>query len=181
MLEVLVFGLLAGLDNLQVCSSLGLLPVRRQRLHLLAAAFCVSEIGGALLGLSLGRGLIALLGPTASQLAPIVMLGCGCAVLYLALRRGEQDLEQLLNHRALIFGLPLSLSLDNMVAGAGISFSRYPLVASALVIGVISASMSCMGLYLGRWLRRFLPERIELAVGVYLCFLAVRTFLTDTN
>jgi putative Mn2+ efflux pump MntP len=179
MLEILVFGLLAGLDNLQVCSSLGFLPLTRGRTHLLAAVFCAGEILGALLGLLLGRGLITLLGETSSLLAPFAMFGCGCAVVYLAFRRDSDDLEQLVNHRALVLGLPLSLSLDNVVAGAGISFSTYPLVTSALLIGVISASMSCLGLYLGRWLRRFLPERIELVVGVYLCFLAARMLLTD--
>ncbi|MEN9866686.1 MAG: hypothetical protein RL748_2276, partial [Pseudomonadota bacterium] len=32
-----------------------------------------------------------------------------------------------------------------------------------------------------RYLRRFLPERIELAAGVYLCFLAVRMLMNDPN
>ncbi|MEN9864858.1 MAG: hypothetical protein RL748_448, partial [Pseudomonadota bacterium] len=74
MVEVVLFGLAAGLDNLQVCSSLGLLPVERRRLHWLALAFCLSEVGGALLGLLLGRGMISLLGPAANNLAPIAML-----------------------------------------------------------------------------------------------------------
>lgn len=185
MVEVVLFGLAAGLDNLQVCSSVGLLPVERQRLHWLAFGFCASEIGGALLGLLLGRSFITLIGPLASNLAPIVMLGCGAAVLWLAWRRGEQDLSRLVNHKALLFGLPLSLSLDNVIAGAGISFSSFPLLASALIIGTISASMACFGLYAGRWIRRwigrFLPERIEMVVGMYLCVLAVRMLVTDTN
>ena len=179
MVEVLVFGLLAGLDNLQVCSSLGLLPIQKRRVHALAAAFCVSEVAGALLGLLLGRTLVGALGEAASSAGPLVMLACGAAVVLLALRRDDDNLESLVNHRALLVGLPLSLSLDNVVAGAGISFSSYPLVASALVIGAISASMSCLGLYLGHFLRRFLPSRVELMVGVYLCFLAVRMILTD--
>jgi manganese efflux pump family protein len=175
MIEVLIFGLLAGLDNLQVCSSLGMLPLQRRRLHFLAAAFCASEIGGAVLGLMLGRGLLTLLGPVAESLAPIVMLGCGAAVLYLALRRDDPDLAALANHRALLVGVPISLSFDNVIAGAAISFSSHSIVQAALVIGIISAAMSCIGLYLGHWLRRILPDRIELAVGAYLCFLAVRT------
>jgi putative Mn2+ efflux pump MntP len=177
MIEILIFGLLAGLDNLQVCSSLGLLPLQRRRLHLLAAAFCASEIGGAVLGLLLGRSLLTLLDPIASGIAPLVMLGCGAAVLYLALRRDDPDLASFANHRALLVGVPLSLSLDNVIAGAAISFAGHSLVQSALLIGVISASMSCVGLYLGHRLRRVLPQRIELAVGAYLCFLAVRAFI----
>lgn len=181
MFEILVFGFLAGLDNLQTCSSLGLLPIRRSRIHWLAAAFCAGEILGAMLGLLLGGGLIGLLGDAASSVAPVAMLGCGCAVVVLAFRRDDKDLEQLVNHRALLLGLPLSLSLDNVVAGAGISFSSHPLMMSGLIIGAISASMSCLGLYLGHWIRRLLPERIEVVVGVYLCVLAVRMMLTDIH
>jgi len=181
MIEVLLFGIAAGLDNLQVCSSLGLLPVQRARLHWLAAAFCGSEIGGALVGLLLGKGFLALIGPAANTIAPLVMLACGGAVLFLAYRHQEPDMSHLINNGPLLFGLPLSLSLDNVIAGAGISFSSVPLVAAATTIGVISAGMSCIGLYFGHWIRRFFPERIELLVGVYLCFLAVRMIFTDSN
>ncbi len=177
MLEVLVFGLLAGLDNLQVSASLALLPISRRRLILLAAAFALSEILAAVLGLLLGRGLIVSLGQTFAGLAPFAMLLCGVIVFLLALRQREGNLEQLVNQPALLVGLPLSLSIDNIIAGAGLSFSSSPLVSSALIIGVVSGSMACAGLFLGRIVRRFLPDRVELAVGLYLCFLAVRSYL----
>lgn len=183
MIELIIFGLLAGLDNLQVSASLALLPMARRRLHLLAAAFCASEIGGALLGLLLGRALLTLLAPTADWLAPAAMLVCGALVLWLALRRDEAELARVANHRALLLGLPLSLSLDNVIAGAGIGVAGYPLALSALVVGSLSAGMACLGLYAGLYagarLRRFLPERIELAVGAYLAVLALRAFWTE--
>lgn len=176
MLEVLVFGVLAGLDNLQVSASLALLPISRRRLFMLAAAFALSEILAAILGLLLGRGLIVAMGQSIAGLVPFAMLLCGAIVFLLALRDQEQNLEQLVNQPALLLGLPLSLSIDNLIAGAGISFSSTPLVSSALVIGIVSGSMACAGLFLGRVVRRFLPDRVELAVGLYLCFLAVRSF-----
>ena len=180
MIELLIFGLLAGLDNLQVSASLALLPLARRRMHLLAGAFCASEIGGAVLGLLLGRALLSLLAPTAEWLAPVAMLVCGVVVLWLALRRDDADLSRFANHRALLLGLPLSLSLDNVIAGAGIGVAGYPPVLSALVVGSLSAAMACVGLYAGLYagarLRRFLPERIELAVGAYLGVLALRAF-----
>ena len=176
MIELMIFGLLAGLDNLQVSASLALLPLARRRLHLLAAAFCAGEIGGALLGLLLGRALLNALAPVAEWLAPAAMLFCGVIVLWLALRRGEADLTRFANRRALLLGLPLSLSLDNVIAGAGIGVAGYPLLQSALIVGSLSAALACAGLYAGGWLRRFLPDRIELAVGAYLSVLAIRGF-----
>jgi putative Mn2+ efflux pump MntP len=176
MIELMIFGLLAGLDNLQVSASLALLPLARRRLHLLAAAFCAGEIGGALLGLLLGRALLNAIAPVAEWLAPAAMLFCGVIVLWLALRRGEADLTRFANRRALLLGLPLSLSLDNVIAGAGIGVAGYPLLQSALIVGSLSAALACAGLYAGGWLRRFLPDRIELAVGAYLSVLAIRGF-----
>lgn len=176
MIELMIFGLLAGLDNLQVSASLALLPLARRRLHLLAAAFCAGEIGGALLGLLLGRALLNAIAPVADWLAPAAMLFCGVIVLWLALRRGEADLTRFANRRALLLGLPLSLSLDNVIAGAGIGVAGYPLLQSALIVGSLSAALACAGLYAGGWLRRFLPDRIELAVGAYLSVLAIRGF-----
>jgi manganese efflux pump family protein len=205
MIELLIFGVLAGLDNLQVSASLALLPLQKRRLHVLAAAFCVSEIGGALLGLLLGKAVLSLIAPVAEWLAPAVMLGCGIVVLWLALRHegskqtgsertdSEQtDSEQtnsehavgplsvFTNQRALLLGLPLTLSIDNVIAGAGIGIAGYPLAMSALIVGSVSAAMACAGLYAGHWFKRFLPQRIEIAVGAYLSVLAIRGFWLES-
>ena len=205
MIELLIFGVLAGLDNLQVSASLALLPLQKRRLHVLAAAFCVSEIGGALLGLLLGKAVLSLITPVAEWLAPAAMLGCGIVVLWLALRREgakQTELERthlerthperahseqaggalfgFANQRALLLGLPLTLSIDNVIAGAGIGIAGYPLAMSALIVGSVSAAMACAGLYAGHWFKRFLPQRIEIAVGAYLSVLAIRSFWLES-
>ncbi len=205
MIELLIFGVLVGLDNLQVSASLALLPLQKRRLHLLAAAFCVGEIGGALLGLLLGRAVLSFIAPVAEWLPPMVMLVCGIVVLWLALRHDSTEqtcsektgskqtdskqtdfehvgnaLSGFANQRALLLGLPLSLSIDNVIAGAGIGIAGYPPLMSALTIGCISAAMACAGLYAGYWFKRFLPQRIEIAVGAYLSVLAIRGFWLET-
>src|SRR5580704_6764459 len=78
---VLLFGVLAGVDNLQVCSSIGLLPIERRRRHLLAAAFSLCETAAPLLGLMLGHLLLRSLAGAAVKVGPLLMLLCGCAVL----------------------------------------------------------------------------------------------------
>lgn len=177
--DIVVFGVLAGLDNLQVCSSLGLLPLARRRVHLLAACFGASEILGAVAGLLLGHALSATFSGLVNRAAPLLVLACGAAILFMAWRRGR--VEEVVEQPAFLFGLPLTLSLDNLVAGTGIGLSQAPLLSSAVAIGCISGAMSCLGLYAGAWLRRFLPARVELLVGGYLCFLSMRMVMMDTN
>jgi putative Mn2+ efflux pump MntP len=176
MTQLIIFGLLAGLDNLQLGASLALLPLARRRRHQLAAAFCVSEIGGALLGVLIGGALLTALAPLADWLALAAMLACGTIVLVLALRHEDNDLTRFVNRPVLLMGLPVSLSLDNVIAGAGIGVAGYPLTESALIVGLISAALACGGLYAGGWIRRFLPDRTELGAGIYLILLAFRGF-----
>jgi putative Mn2+ efflux pump MntP len=168
---VLMFGILAGLDNLQVCSSLGLLPIGRR--HRLAAAFTICELTAPLAGLALGHTVLSILADATPKAGPVILLVCGGVVLYRALRheRSGADAEP-----PFLAWLPPSLGLDNLLAGAAISALPSP-VPSAVLIGAVSAAMSCAGLYLGFCLRSFLPKRIELVAGVYLCALAVRMFV----
>jgi putative Mn2+ efflux pump MntP len=172
---VLLLGILAGLDNLQVCSSLGLLPMGRARKQLLALAFSACETLAPLGGLLAGRLLLVTFGHAAALAGPVAVLLCGLAVIVLALRK--QDVSEVAASRGVLFGLPLSLSLDNLLAGIGLGSMHLPIVLSALIIGLTSAAMSCVGLYFGGWLRRFIPGRVEFAAGALLCALGVRMLL----
>ncbi|HEY6392001.1 MAG TPA: manganese efflux pump [Bryobacteraceae bacterium] len=168
---VLLLGILAGLDNLQVCSSVGLVPLQGPRRHALAAAFSICEIMAPLIGLALGHLLLSALQPVSAKAGPIMVLVCGVVVL---IRFGSPAWDS-----RMLFGLPISLSLDNLTVGAGIGALPGPAIPPALLIGAISALMSCAGLYCGAWLRRFAPRRIELVAGSYLCLLAVRMLISE--
>jgi manganese efflux pump family protein len=174
---IFLFGVLAGLDNLQVCSSIGLLPIRRARKHLYALAFSACETLSPLAGLAIGAELLRLTNGAVAKAGPVMLLACGAAVVVLALR--DDDVSAFVNGRGLLFGLPLSLSFDNLLAGVGLGAIHFPIVTSALVIGLVSAAMSCIGLYFGAAVRRFVPKRAEVIVGAYLCLLGVRMLFAD--
>lgn len=167
---VILFGILAGVDNLQVCSAIGLLSIPRARRRLLAAAFAACETTAPIAGLALGHLMLSWV-RAGSKIGPFTTLACGIGVLFFAFR---DEAPVLLNGRKLIFGMPVALSFDNLLAGAGLSSLHYPVAISALTIGCVSAVMSCIGLYLGAWIRRLIPSWLEFAAGVYLCFLGGR-------
>jgi putative Mn2+ efflux pump MntP len=168
---VLLFGILSGADNLQACSAIGLLRIPRSRRHLLAVAFTSCETLAPVAGLALGHLLLRCAGDAGAKIGPFMTLACGIAILVCAFR---DELPSLVNERNFIVGMPVALSFDNLLAGTGISSLHYPVAISALIVGLVSGSMSCIGLYLGAWTQRFLPSRMEFAVGVYLCFLGGR-------
>jgi manganese efflux pump family protein len=175
---ILVLGVLAGIDNLQVCSAIGLLPIQRKRRYLFAAAFSGCEILAPIVGLKVGRVLLSIAGSVPAKIGPCALLLTGAVVLFLAMRR--RDVGRVVNGRAIVIGLPISLSLDNLIAGVGVSPHPCPMLWTALGIGLVSAMMSCAGLYAGGWTRRFLPLRAEFAVGACICVLALRMLMAGT-
>jgi putative Mn2+ efflux pump MntP len=168
---LIVLGVLTGLDNLQIAPGLGLAGVARARRWFLALMFGLCEAGMPLLGLVLGRGLRYSLNVNADALGSIVLLSCGALIIWFACTKRE--IAPFLSNRWTLLGLPLLLSVDNLLAGIGVGVMGQPLLLSALVIGTISTLMCFAGLYLGQILRRFVPRRAELLAGIYLIVLGI--------
>jgi putative Mn2+ efflux pump MntP len=171
---------LAGLDNFQVCSGLGLLPLGRSQRHYLAAAFLICEAGMALVGFTAAKSLLALFRPSAAMLAPLLTLLCGAVVLVSSLREGPENPPAI---SRFVYGLPLALSSDNLFACAAAGIWSSGALAVSLGIGAVSGMLSALGLYGAGWLRQHLPlwitSRADALAGSYLCLLALRMFLVN--
>ena len=172
---VLLFAVMAGADNFQVACGLGMLPIGRARRWALGASFGICEAFMSLAGLLAGSYLRIHVFGAASLAGTITLLASGFLIIYLALN--DRDMEQLANNKWVIFGLPLSLSLDNLAAGAGLGANGYPVILCAAVIGLICTAMSLAGLFLGERVRRLLPRRAGALAGAWLVLMAVHSLL----
>ena len=170
---ILLFGALAGLDNLQVCSSIGLSGIPRGRLNRLGMMFTLCETAGPVIGFVAGKAFLSALGAWSHVAGPAVMIACATAIFIASLRGTQDGIPE-----AGVVALPLSLSLDNVVAGAGLSPIGEPVWTAALGIGLMSAVMSCAGLYGAASVRGLLARvprlRVEMVGAGYLAILAVR-------
>lgn len=171
MKTLIILGLLTGLDNLQITPGLGLAGAAAARRWLLALAFGLCEAGMPLLGLVVGRGLRYSLDVQVNALGPVVLLACGAVIIWFACT--ERKIAPFLSNRWSLLGLPLLLSVDNLLVGIGVGVTGQPFLLSALVVGTISTLMCFAGLYLGQVLRRFVPRRAELLAGIYLVGLGI--------
>lgn len=172
MLELAVIGVLTGLDNLHVSAAVGVARPRRGRLAALAAAFAACEALMPLVGLALGSALRRTV-PALETAGPLVLLLCGAAILVGALREDDDAAERAQAGGWMILGLPLSLSLDNLLAGVGLGSAGYPVLLSAAVVGAVSGAMCLAGLFAGAALRRWLPVRAEAWSGAFLMAMAL--------
>jgi putative Mn2+ efflux pump MntP len=169
--QILLLGILAGADNVQVAAAISMAPLTRARRALFALAFALCEISTPLLGLVFFRALEARYGSWLDQLAPFIVAACGVVIIVLALK-DRDELEHLVNHRGTLATLPLLLSLDNLLIGVSLGTMPFPLPLAAATIGAVSASMCVLGIAGGARVRRWIPEHASVISGLYLFVIA---------
>jgi len=176
MLRIILLGVLAGLDNLQVAAAISMTPLTRTRRALFALAFCACEISTPLLGLLLMNAVRVRMGHSIDGIVPLILVACGAVIIYLALKDDDQ-LEKLVNNKWTVVGLPLSLSFDNLLIGVSLGTFGYPLPLAAMTVGSVSACMCLFGIAGGARIRRWIPAHAELISGFYLIAIAAMMWI----
>ena len=167
-ISLLILGTVLSLDNFRLAIALGAFKLSWRRALRIAVVFGLWDGISPLVGLLIGRYFGQEIGPAAEIVGPIVLLVYG---LYLVVRSLQTEAPEDLDERMALFGIPLSLSLDNLLAGAGLGMLGSP-VFTAAVFGTITALMTFVGLQLGvvRPLRTRPPDLLS---GAGLSIMAV--------
>ena len=170
MISLLILGFVLSLDNFRLAIALGVFKLSWRRALRIAVVFGLWDSFSPLVGLLIGRYFGEEIGEAADFLGPIVLLVYG---LYLVVRSLQTEAPEDLDERMALFGIPLSLSLDNLLAGTGLGMLGFPPVFTAAVFGTMTALMTLVGLQLGGVVARFIPIRSDLLSGAGLSIMAV--------
>jgi putative Mn2+ efflux pump MntP len=166
-----LLGLALSLDSFRVSLALGAMKLRRVRQAQIAIAFGLCDGLAPLVGLLIGQSLVKYTDPWVEHLGPLVLCAYGAYVVWMARRyAGKQAHEE---SHWMVLGLPLSMSLDNLIAGTSLGMIGFPLLLSVVVIGAMSTLMSLAGLWLGSTAVNYLKVRTELLGGVALILIAL--------
>jgi manganese efflux pump family protein len=168
--EVLVLGFVLSLDNFRVSIALGTVPFGVKRAVQVALTFGLWDAIMPLIGLLIGNQIGAAVGDVAEYVGAAALGGYGLFLVIGALRKPEPDE---LDHPWALFGIPFSLSLDNLFAGASLGLLGLSPWFSATVFGVMTAVLSLGGLLVGRFAARLIRIRSDLLAGVTLIIAAV--------
>lgn len=168
---LLLLGFTLSLDSFRVSLGLGATRLRPARQAQIALAFGLCDGLAPLVGLLVGHSLVEYLGAWVEYLGPLVLCAYGAYVIYVARRCEGEEADEV--GRWVVLGLPLSMSLDNLIAGTSLGMVGFPLWLSVAVIGAMSALMSLAGLWLGRRAVNLLRIRTETMGGVALILIAL--------
>ncbi|MGW2898030.1 manganese efflux pump MntP [Streptomyces sp. NPDC001212] len=149
--------------------ALGTVPFGLKRAMQVALTFGLWDAVTPLVGLLIGREIGEAVGGVADVVGAIALGGYGLYLVISSLRNPEPDE---LDHPWALFGIPLTLSLDNLVAGASLGILGLSPWFSAPVFGLVTAVMSLIGIRLGRAAARLIRIRADLVSGVSLIIAA---------
>jgi manganese efflux pump family protein len=167
---VLALGFVLSLDNFRVSIALGTVPFGLKRAVQVALTFGLWDAVMPLVGLVIGREIGESIGNVAEWVGAAALGGYGLYLVISALRHPEPDE---LDQPWALFGIPLTLSLDNLLAGASLGIVGLSPWFSAAIFGAITAVMSLIGLQLGRAAARLIRIRSDLVSGITLIIAAV--------
>jgi len=168
--ELLVLGFVLSLDNFRISIALGTVPFSPKRAVQVALTFGLWDLIMPLVGLLVGNEIGDAVGEVAEYVGAAALGGYGLYLVISALRNPE---PAELDHPWALFGIPLTLSLDNLLAGASLGLLGFSPWFSATVFGIMTVVLSLVGLQLGRAAARFIRIRPDLLSGVTLIIAAV--------
>lgn len=76
-----------------------------------------------------------------------------------------------------LVGMGIATSIDALVAGGSLNFSRTPLVEPAMIIGAASFIMSLAGFWSGNLIKNFPSKYLEISGGIILILLAIKAIV----
>jgi len=167
--DLLILGITLSLDNFRTAIALGALRLTWRRAAQVALVFGFWDAVAPLVGILLGDYLARTIGSTADYVGAVALGAYGLYLLVHAWRTAPEELDE----RWALFGLPLPLSVDNVVAGTSLGLLGYSPWLTAPLFGAITALMTFVGLQLGRAAAQFIRIRSDLLTGVALLIMAI--------
>jgi putative Mn2+ efflux pump MntP len=161
--SLLLLGFTLSLDNFRTAVVLGTIRLSWARAIRVAVVFGFWDGVAPAVGLLIGEYLGDKIGSTADYVGSGALAAYGVYLVIQAWRTPEPEEA---DERWALFGLPLPLSLDNVVAGTGLGLLGYSPWLAPPLFGVMTAVMSLVGLQLGATIARFVRIRSDLVTGI---------------
>ena len=176
MLALLLVAVSLGLSNFAAAIGIGVAGVDAGTRLRVGLIFGLFETGMPLLGLLLGRGLAHALGHAAHWTGAALLIATGGYAVVQAIRgRAEERREPAVAGRRTgqLVVTGIALSIDNLAVGFALGTYHVGLAVAAITIGVVSVTMSLLGLELGDRLGTRTGEWGELLGGLVLIAVGV--------
>ena len=168
--ELVVIGFTLSLDNFRTALLLGAFRLSWRRSAQVALVFGFWDALAPLVGILGGDYLGEAIGDTAEYVGAVVIAAYGVFLIAQAKRKPEPEA---FDERWFLFGLPIPLSLDNVVAGTSLGLLGFSPWLAPPLFGITTAVMTLVGLQLGRAAASLIRIRSDLLTGIALVIMGI--------
>jgi putative Mn2+ efflux pump MntP len=168
-----------GVDafSVAVASGMALGKVSPRQAFRLSFHFGLFQFGMPLLGWLLGSLVAGRIEGMAGWIAFGLLSLVGGKMVWESLRSDDTQLRDDPTRGASLVMLSVATSIDALAVGLSLAFLRVPVLFPSLVIGVVAAAMTGLGLQLGKRAGHLLGSRMEMVGGLVLILIAFKVLL----
>ena len=142
----------------------------------LAVSFGSFQAIMPVLGWLAGVNVIDLISEFDHWIAFILLTFIGARMIYESTRNVSEKLINSLSNGVLLM-LSIATSIDALAVGLSLSFLRVPILIPAIIIGLVTFSLSFLGVYCGNRIGCFLGNKVEVLGGIILIVIGLKILL----
>ncbi|MGC9325578.1 MAG: manganese efflux pump MntP family protein [Desulfomonilia bacterium] len=106
-----------------------------------------------------------------------LLLGIGCKMIYESVFLDDAEKKPDPTNLIVLIGLSVATSIDALAVGISLSLIKIEIIVPAVIIGLITFSLSLLGIYLGKQLGHLFERKIEVLGGLILIGIGVKILL----
>lgn len=172
--EILLLALALAVDAFSVGAAIGLTHRRPRQIFRLSWHFGLFQALMPVIGALAGTFLERFVEPFDHWLAFGLLAFIGGRMIYNALRGEERRAARDLTRGLSLIALSLVVSIDALAAGFALALEDEPIVLPVVVIGVVAASLTAVGMLIAGRISDRLGKRCEIGAGLVLIGLGVK-------
>ncbi|MDD1714671.1 MAG: manganese efflux pump MntP family protein [Methanoregulaceae archaeon] len=180
--SLVLIGLALAMDCLAVSFTIGACQ-RTRKLEaalILGLMFGLFQAGMTLLGWLLGSGFASSISAYDHVVASALLFLIGAKMIIDGIRDGGGESPPDIFSLPTVILLAVATSIDALAIGISFAFLQVSPILPAVVIGVIAAGVSVIGVFAGGKAGRVLGRRVDIIGGVILILIGIRILVEHT-
>ncbi len=173
----IALGLAMDAFSVAVASGISLGKVSSRQAFRLSFHFGLFQFAMPLLGWVLGSLVAEQIGAIDNWVAFGLLSFVGGKMLWESLRAGEDCVRDDPTRGISLVMLSVATSIDALAVGLSLALLRVPVLVPSVVIGLVAATMTGLGLQLGKRAGHLLGNRMEILGGLVLIVFAFKVLL----
>lgn len=175
-LVFLAMGLAMDACAVSICKGLSIKSLRFKTAIIIAAYFGIFQAMMPIIGYLLGSRFEKAVVNIDHWIAFFLLLVIGCNMIKETFDKDEKEDNDMVDFKSMI-PLAIATSIDALAVGITFAFLRVNIIESVCLIGIITFSISLLGVYIGKKFGNKYKNKAEIMGGIVLIIIGIKILM----